>query len=79
MDIEKVRAYFLNAMAEKGVSRRQLSERAGLGESAVRDVLSRTENPGVITLARICDALGISLVDVLTNALPTHTASLGEN
>mgnify|MGYP002655368666 FL=1 len=66
LDVNEVRSRILAAMSEKGMSRRMLSERAGLGESAVRDLLTRTENPGVATLARICEALDLSLADLLS-------------
>ncbi len=66
VDMNEIRSRILAAMAENGMSRRELSERAGLGESAVRDLLTRTENPGILTLAKICDVLDLSLVAVLT-------------
>ena len=55
------------AMAEKGFSRRSLSKAAELSESAVRDLLTRTDNPGIGTLRRIAEALEIP-IDQLTGA-----------
>ena len=52
-------------MVAKGFSRRSLSSAAGLSQSAVRDVLDRTENPGIGTLQRIAEALELP-VDALT-------------
>lgn len=64
-DIDAIRAAIENAMAKKGFSRRSLSTAAGLSESAVRDLLTRTDNPGIGTLSRIADALEMP-VDQLT-------------
>lgn len=52
-------------MVEKGFSRRSLSKAADLSESAVRDLLTRTDNPGIGTLKRIAEALEMP-VDQLT-------------
>src|SRR6185312_6859531 len=48
-------------------SRRSLSKAAELSESAVRDLLTRTDNPGIGTLTRIAEALEMP-VDRLTGA-----------
>jgi len=48
-------------MKAKGFSRRSLSIRAGLSESAVRDLLDRTPNPGIGTLSRIAEALAVPI------------------
>lgn len=54
-------------MKLKGFSRRSLSSAAGLSESAVRDLLTRTDNPGVGTLRKVAEALEMP-VDALTGA-----------
>lgn len=54
-------------MTEKGFSRRSLSKAAQLSESAVRDVLMRTDNPGIGTLRKIAEVLEMP-VDQLTGA-----------
>lgn len=66
-DINAIRAAIELAMVEKGFSRRSLSKAADLSESAVRDLLTRTDNPGIGTLSRIADALEMP-VDQLTGA-----------
>jgi transcriptional regulator with XRE-family HTH domain len=66
-DIAAIRETIEAAMAEKGFSRRSLSKAADLSESAVRDLLSRTDNPGIGTLTRIAEALEMP-VDHLTGA-----------
>lgn len=66
-DIAAIRETIETAMREKGFSRRSLSKAAELSESAVRDLLSRTDNPGIGTLTRIAEALEMP-VDHLTGA-----------
>lgn len=66
-DVEAIRAAIEAAMAEKGFSRRSLSKAAELSESAVRDLLTRTDNPGIGTLRRIAEALEMP-IDRLTGA-----------
>lgn len=58
--IEKIRQRITSEMDRKKFSRRKLSAAAGLSESAVRDVLDRTTNPGILTLQKIARALSIS-------------------
>lgn len=66
-DIDQIRAQIERAMAEKGFSRRSLSKAAELSESAVRDLLTRVDNPGIGTLRRIAEALEMP-VDMLTGS-----------
>lgn len=66
-DIDTIRAAIEAAMQEKGFSRRSLSTAAGLSESAVRDLLTRTDNPGISTLRRVAEALEMP-VDRLTGS-----------
>lgn len=54
-------------MKRKGFSRRSLSTAAGLSESAVRDLLTRVDNPGIGTLRKVAEALEMP-VDALTGA-----------
>jgi transcriptional regulator with XRE-family HTH domain len=64
-DITRIRALIEEQMKAKGFSRRSLSKAAELSESAVRDLLTRTDNPGIDTLRRIAEALEMP-VDQLT-------------
>lgn len=64
-DIDLIRDKIEREMKAKGFSRRSLSTAAGLSESAVRDLLTRTDNPGIGTLRRIAEALEMP-VDALT-------------
>lgn len=66
-DIDQIRARIEQAMAEKGFSRRSLSKAAELSESAVRDLLTRVDNPGIGTLRKIAEALEMP-VDMLTGS-----------
>lgn len=54
-------------MKAKGFSRRSLSRAAELSESAVRDLLTRTDNPGIGTLRRVAEALEMPF-DTITGA-----------
>lgn len=67
-DIEMIRSVIEQAMQAKGFSRRSLSKAAELSETAVRDLMSRTDNPGIGTLRRIAEALELP-IDQLTGAI----------
>lgn len=56
-DIAVIRDTIEREMKAKGFSRRKLSSVAGLSQSAVRDLLSRTDNPGIGTLYAVAEAL----------------------
>lgn len=58
-DISALRESIRTQMERRNMSGRQLSLRAGLSESAVRDVLTRTDNPGISTLHKIAEALDV--------------------
>jgi transcriptional regulator with XRE-family HTH domain len=74
--VQAIRERIEREMKAKGFSRRSLSSAAGLSESAVRDVLDRTPNPGISTLERIAEALTIP-VDELTGN-PAKVPVLGD-
>lgn len=46
---------------ERGLDMKTLSKMAGLGETAVRDILERRPDPKISTVAAIAKALGVSL------------------
>lgn len=58
-DIETIRESIVREMEAKGFSRRKLSITAGLSQTAVRDLLDRTDNPGIGTLHKIAEALQV--------------------
>lgn len=66
-DIQAIRLTIEREMRKKGFSRRSLSKAAELSESAVRDLLTRTDNPGIDTLRKVAEALEMP-VDALTGA-----------
>lgn len=65
--IDAIREAIETEMKRKGFSRRSLSKAAELSESAVRDLLTRTDNPGIGTLVKVAEALEMP-VDQLTGA-----------
>lgn len=67
-DIAALREVIELEMKAKGFSKRSLSKKAGLSESAVRDVLDKTENPGIGTLHRIAEALQIPVENITGSA-----------
>lgn len=66
-NIQAIRDVIEAEMKRKGFSRRSLSSAAHLSESAVRDLLTRVDNPGIGTLRKVAEALEIP-VDALTGA-----------
>jgi phage repressor protein C with HTH and peptisase S24 domain len=60
-NISAIRETIEREMEAKGFSRRKLSKKAGLSESAVRDLLTRTENPGIGTLYVVAEALDLPM------------------
>ena len=69
-EIDAIRETIEREMKAKGFSRRSLSKAAELSESAVRDLLTRTDNPGISTLRKVAEALSLP-VDSLTGAALT--------
>jgi phage repressor protein C with HTH and peptisase S24 domain len=68
-DIALIREQIERAMRAKGFSRRSLSKAADLSESAVRDLLTRTDNPGIGTLTRVAEALEMPIDQLTGTAL----------
>jgi repressor LexA len=65
IDIQKVRAAIVAEMERQGLSRRSLSAQSGIGETAIRDLLERTANPGVTTLNKVAMGLKVPLNTLL--------------
>ena len=75
----KVRAicdFIVAEMEAREISKRALSARAGLSESAVRDILKKVDNPGIGTLYKIAEALGVPFEDMMAagdeDEVPNH-------
>lgn len=69
-EIDRIRALIEAEMKAKGFSRRGLSKAADLSETAVRDLLTRTDNPGIGTLRSVAEALELPF-DKLTGEMMT--------
>jgi transcriptional regulator with XRE-family HTH domain len=57
-----------NERAERGLTLAAVAAKAGLSYQMVRFVEKQDRNPTLDTLLRICNAMGIELVDVLKRA-----------
>jgi transcriptional regulator with XRE-family HTH domain len=57
LNIDAIRARIESEMKAKGFSRRGLATKAGVGQTSVRDLLEKTDNPGIGTLFKIAEAL----------------------
>lgn len=68
--IDRIRQIIETEMQEKGFSRRSLSKAADLSQTAIRDLLTRTDNPGISTLKSVAEALDMPF-DRLTGELAT--------
>jgi transcriptional regulator with XRE-family HTH domain len=67
-DIGAIREAIEREMKTKGFSGRSLSKKAGLSESAVRDILKKTDNPGLGTLYKIAEAMHIPVENITGSA-----------
>lgn len=52
-------------LAEKGISQRSFSEKTGISQSTISDWKRKGTNPSADKIMVICDALGISVYDLL--------------
>lgn len=75
-DIQSIRDNIEKEMRNKGFSRRSLATKAGIGQTSIRDVLEKTDNPGISTLRKIAEALELPM-DVLTGE-PATVPILGK-
>ncbi|MEO1291975.1 MAG: helix-turn-helix transcriptional regulator [Pseudomonadota bacterium] len=66
MDImDRLNQRLRELMAESGIKAAPLARKANLNESAVRDILrGRSKNPGIVTLQRIANVLGLRPSDL---------------
>ncbi|MEX5600728.1 helix-turn-helix domain-containing protein [Pseudophaeobacter sp. C1-32P7] len=64
-DIDAMRTRLGSALKEKGLSRRSVSLQAGLNPGFVHSILKEGKEPTVTSLAKVCDAAGLSLGYVL--------------
>jgi phage repressor protein C with HTH and peptisase S24 domain len=59
INIDAIRERIVSEMKAKGFSKAGLSKAAGISLGGVRDLLTKTDNPGVGTLHRIAEALQV--------------------
>ncbi|WP_347269943.1 LexA family protein [Rhizorhabdus histidinilytica] len=73
--ITAIRERLTHWMEVRGLSQKHLALKAGLGETAVRDILKRPETTDVRlgTLEKLADALDISVLDLLPTSVDRQT------
>lgn len=69
-DLNAFREALQRAMIRKGIKAKRLSKVAGLGETAVRDILDKGVEPRVGTLIKIADALEIPASSLFGSQVP---------
>jgi repressor LexA len=70
VDINEFRAALKREMEKKGIAAKRLSKVAGLGETAVRDIMNSKEGPRVSTLIKVADALEIPVSSLFGAKVP---------
>ena len=54
----------LELMGERKLSIHKLATESGVAPSSIKNILyGKSQNPGVVTIKKLCDGLGITLVD----------------
>lgn len=59
-------------MDERQLNMKELSLAAGLGETAVRDIIERGRNPRAPTVIALAKTLGVSVSELMLGDLPTY-------
>jgi repressor LexA len=70
IDINEIRAALRRAMRDKKIAAKKLSKVAGLGETAVRDILDKGVEPRVGTLIKLADALDVPASSLFGTQIP---------
>lgn len=72
VDINAIRANLAREMKAKGFAAKRLSKVAGLGETAVRDIMNSDspEGPRAGTLLKLAEALDVSAASLLSGEMP---------
>lgn len=83
MDVDSVLAGLASRLRKiregAGLTREQLAERAGLSFGVIRDIESQSrgeQGPGIGTLVKLANALGVGLFDLLALAAPSKLDGL---
>lgn len=69
-DIGAIRAALKEAMSRKGIAAKRLSKNAGLGETAIRDLMEKVDDPRVGTLIKVADALEMPVSALFGDMVP---------
>jgi transcriptional regulator with XRE-family HTH domain len=70
IDINAIRAALRREMERRGIKAKRLAKAAGLGETAVRDILEKVDDPRIGTLIKIADALDIPASSLFGSQVP---------
>lgn len=62
--IEAIRERILELCREREITANRLATISGISRATVRNILNgRSQNPGAVTLIKMCDGLGTSIFD----------------
>lgn len=67
----KWRDRLLELMQERGHTMKSLSRAAGLGETAIRDMVKRTRSPSLESLSKVANALGVPVAHLWSQPAAT--------
>jgi repressor LexA len=70
LDINVIRTQLRREMERRGIKAKRLAKVAGLGETAVRDILEKVADPRIGTLIKIADALEIPASSLFGSQVP---------
>lgn len=70
VDITAIRAALQREMQKKGIKAKRLSKVAGLGETAVRDIMETVDDPRVGTLIKLAEALETPVSSLFGGQVP---------
>jgi transcriptional regulator with XRE-family HTH domain len=70
LNITEIRARLRAAMQNKKIAAKRLSKLAGLGETAVRDIMETVDDPRVGTLIKLADALEMPVSSLFGGQVP---------
>lgn len=70
INIDAIRAALAREMQRKNIKAKRLSKRAGLGETAVRDIMETVDDPRVGTLIKLAEALETPVASLFGGEIP---------
>ena len=67
---QAVTARLLELCGKQGISINKLSTESAVRQSTVNDIaIGKTKNPGIVTIKKLCDGLGITIVEFFATEL----------